>query len=542
MPRKATPSKRFRVWPGIIFPLGLTLLLALAAWQFVTGVTAEQARRDTAHLALSSSARTEAAELARRARDLARTLLDDRLSARAEQEENLRVEIRGLMEAVNQVIAASLERNRAQGASRREVPAFPSGFESVRKYLELSRADEQTDRALKALHACAPELGNILPAGCSLAIVENSALEIFAIGGGAAPEGSLSLAMSREFAWSDGQGAGRRWTILLRLHAPDRHPLPQPEDIAERLTRELGAVALNSASWRGWLIGQSGQPVASFPVPAASGAPASAGEALPFTGAPGEWVETDGRTLVWLEGGSPLAAPAGLAGDAGGQNIVPAVAVSIPLPAPPLDVVDEFLGDTRWVCTLGALALGALGFWIWFFRNSFSARRRAVEAEAEVEAVRVPPRRRQEPLPISGGAEAVAAELRRRLVRDGGARAVSDVEDVIVADIAPGGGMTVSGAKDFSDALRSPPPAPPVSVLLPSGSLFRLQARHRGGKGKQGSRALDRATNPVLKALAARIRPAAPAAPKPAAPQGQTSSRPRGRATERFVRTDRPES
>ncbi len=204
--------------------------------------------------------------------------------------------------------------------------------------------------------------------------------------------------------------------------------------------------------------------------------------------------------------------------------------------------------------TLGALALGALAFWIWFVRNMLSAgRRRLAELEAEVDALSVaavpaqPLRRREQArgqaqAPGAAGAAAVAAELQRRLVRDAASRApVADVEGVLVADIAANGGMTVSGAPDLSAALRSPAPAPRPAAL-PSGSLFRLQARHRGGKGRAGARALDRATHPVLKTLAARIRPVVSAAPgaqraQPPPPQSlQTASRPRGRATERYVR------
>lgn len=516
-------SKRARVWPGIVFPVGLTLLLVLAAWQFARTVEKEQTRLNDAAIALAGYARMEAGELSRRARGLAQSFVDRRLAARAEQEKNLRVEIRGVMEAVNRVLGASLERNRVQAAGRREVPDFPSGFGGIKNYLELSRADAKTDQSTKALHACAPELGGLLPSGCSLAVIENNALEIFSIGGGAPPDNSLSVAMNREFIWSDGVGPGKHWTLHLKLHAPDRNPLPGAAEIAEHLTREMGRATLNDAAWRGWLVGANGQPVATFPVEE-RGRPGR--EPPPFTGIPGEWVEIDSRYLVWLENGMR----------ASGQDFTPAVAVSIARPAPPLDLVDEFLKDTRWICTLGALALGAIAFWIWFFRNMLAGRRRRIAAEAEAAAR---PRRRADP-PPSAGATAVAAELRRRLVRDDSARVIPDVEGIIVADIDSEGGMTVSNVNGFSTLRQPAPPPAPRPVALPSGSLFRLQARHRGGKGRQGARALDRATNPVLKSLAARIRPVvnvSSAAPKPPQP----SSRPSGRTTEKYIKKDDPE-
>lgn len=540
----AKTAKRFRIWPGVVFPAGLTLLLALAGWQFVTSVTAEQERRNDADMALASYARMEAGELTRRAAALAESFTATRRAARAEQERNLRTEIRGVMEAVNRVLVATLEQAPAQPAQRREVAGFPSGFEGIRRYLELSRPESGADRAVQALHACAPELDGLLPAGCSLSVVENGAVEIFSLGGGAggAPgEDSLSVAMNRDFVWSDGAGEGRHWTLLLKLHAPDLHPVPLAAEVAEHLSGEMTSATLNNAVWRGWLLAANGQPAATFPAQPAQ----AANPSVPaFPGMSGEWTESD-TSLTWLEAAPRAPEP----------DLTPAVAVTIPRPPPPLDLAEEFFADARWLCTLGALALGALGFWVWFARNIFAARHRPALPDADADPLPAAPRARPETkireahasAARAAGAEAVAAELlRRKLVRAETPRAVADVESVIVADIHENGGMTVSGAPSLGDALRAPAPQQRAPVILPSGSLFRLQAQHRGGKGRQGSRALDRATHPVLKTLAARIRPVvAQSAPpaSPPAPKQQTrpqesrqESRPRGRVTERYVK------
>ncbi len=71
-------------------------------------------------------------------------------------------------------------------------------------------------------------------------------------------------------------------------------------------------------------------------------------------------------------------------------------------------------------------------------------------------------------------------------------RVIPDVEGVIVADIESG-----------KVRLSTPPPA----AAMPSGSLSRLQAIHRGKPGAQGSRILDHAKSPLLREMAERVRP-----------------------------------
>jgi hypothetical protein len=79
---------------------------------------------------------------------------------------------------------------------------------------------------------------------------------------------------------------------------------------------------------------------------------------------------------------------------------------------------------------------------------------------------------------------------------------------VIVADIGEDGTVRIEGA-------APPPSAPPRRRVMPSGSLLRLQAIHRGREGGQGSRVLDQARSQVLRELAGRVRPVvAPASGK----------------------------
>lgn len=489
-----TSARRMRLWPGIIFPVGLTLLLGLAAWQFAVSVASEQERADAAAIRLEGYARMEAGDLSSRARTLTQSLVDSRQSVRQEREKNLRVEIRGVMEAVNRVMGSCLERNRNQASARRDVGQFPSGFEGVKNYLEISRSTPKTDLALAALRACSPELGALLPSGCSLAVIENNATELLSLGGGAQADSAMSVAMSREFIWGDG-GESRHWTLHLRLSAPDVQPMPGPDEIAQHLTREMGRIRLDDVLWRGWLVGPTGQTAAVFPVPMGGGGRGD--DDMPhFTNLPNEWVEIDGRRLVWLE--RPVK-PAG-------QELSPAVAVSIARPAPPLDLAEEFWKNQRWTFTLGALALLSLGMWVWFVRNLFTSRRAIPAREAVQKAT---PRSER---PLADRQDEAAP--RRRLVRDGTrTRAVPEVEGVIVADLDAEGGMRVAALAAAQAALaarqaeQQPVPVQVRPVALPSGSLFRLQARHRGGKGRPGSRALDRAKSPVLRELASRVRP-----------------------------------
>lgn len=470
---KREAARRNRVWPGIAFPVCLTLLLVVAAWFFVAKVAGDQDRADAAALRLEGYARLEAREIAGLAAEHAKNFVSLRLGERANQEKNLRLEVRGVMDAVYRLLTAGLEKSRKNTTARREVGHFPPGFEGVRSYLEISPLGPQGDEALEALRSFATELAALLPAGCSLAVVEDSSRELLSLGGGVPPEAAVSEAIVREFIFDDG-GRSRHWTLRVEIHAPDAHPAPTPEETAAVVSEKLGHIRLDKVVWRGWLVDSDGTPLAAFPPTAGTQGSRSTGDLPPYIDMPGEWLEVDSQRLVWLE---PFM-------DAVKMDLpwIPSVAVAIARPPPPLDLASELVKDGRWSAALVILAVLALAGWMWFVKSCFFSKK---GMGLEQESVEETPQE---------------TKIQRRLVRDASlSRAIPEVQGVIVADIGADGSVN----------LNAPDSAPVPPKAMPSGSLFRLQGIHRGRVGMAGSRILDQARSPVLRELADRVRPPA---------------------------------
>lgn len=340
--------------------------------------------------------------------------------------------------------------------------------------------DDGVDAARDALEANTPELATLLPAGYALVVVEDHAREMLAVGGVGSGENALSVSTVRDMVFDDGT-AERRWTLRLDVSAPDQNPLPAAKDVAEFLGRRFGGVRQDRMAWRGWLLGGGGEIAASFPAEATVG-----GSAPPYLEPAGEWKLLDGGELVWLERRQSVARRSDAAGPAWD------VGVSVSIAAPPLDptLFEALRADVSWAATIAGLALLSLAAWVWFARGFLSGSR---SGAARRETAKT---------------ESVSA-ARKRLVRDPEARrTIPEDGEVIVADIGEAGKVTLS----------VPPPA-----FMPTGSLARLQAMHRGRTGLQGSRILDQAQSPLLREMAARVRPRLEARPlqRPAAPQAQ---------------------
>lgn len=541
--KKLVP-KGMRVWPAVVAPLGLTMLLLVALWLFSANVRADQEHADAVALRLEGYARLEAGELTSRARTLANAFVDDCLKKRAAQERDMRIELRGVMDAVYRVLTAGLEKTRSAASVHRDVGEFPSGFESLRLFLEL--ADDRSaseDAPVAALRACVPELTALLPPGCALTVVENNFEELLSLGGGNVPENARTETIAREFIW-DGGSQSRHWTLQVRLSEADATPLPDARQLAAHLDSRMGTASLVDASWRGWLIDQNGQAAAGFP---SLPEDRRTDSAPPFIDMPGEWVEIDGKRLVWLERGNKL----------DNAPLSPGIAVSIDRPPPALVWTEELAKDKRWGLTLGLLGLLALGTWLWFLRALWVSRRRSASRQLEELLANRPqnaerrqtaqiPRNGERPSMLKGTAAAMAGGVaggaiigegleapRRRLVRDGAPRATGDV---IIADIGDDGEVEVG-----AEVIRR---KPRERVEIPSGSLFRLQERHRGGKGRSSSRVLDQAKSQLVRELAKRVRPVLmsdPSAPPPPPPPPDETdpsvravTRP-GRSTERIM-------
>ncbi len=537
-----------RVWPAVVGPLGLTFLLGAATWLFVEKIRSDQEEREAASLRLESYARIEAVDLANRAQGLLEAFSEERAVKRRAEERSLRTELRALTDNLYRLLTANLEKSRVNSGSRREVGEFPSGFEGVKHYLEIAGGGkERSDPGVEALRACANELGALLPAGGTLTVVRNNFEELLALGGGERPENALTEGMSRDFIWEDA-GDNRHWTLQVRLSAPDANPPPTAKDLAAHLSEKLGSAQLANVVWRGWLVGGSGQAAAYFPTGSIDDAP-------PFINRPGEWVDIEGRRLVWLERRGEGFGSGGRGGEARAEFSA-GVSVSIDRPAAALTFREEFERDGRWALTLAALAGLSLLGWVWFFWALFGNRRRLAAAGAmsgdkageKRKAVgRVVDRpdylrsdeagvKGEKALPISGGARKaglglagltregveagvdLAGGVGGRLLREGyGVRperggAGEEGRKVIVADIdaegvhiRSGAGVEAGGVGGAVEDEDEPVLVP--AYRIPSGSLFRLQERHRGGKGRTGSMVLDQARSQLLRELAKRVRP-----------------------------------
>lgn len=466
---------RSQAWPALLLPLGLGALLGLAVWLFAGKLEADGEAADLAARKLEGYARLEAAEIAAAAVQAGNELVAARLAARRSQEQNLRIEAKAVLDSVSRLLVVSMEQSRKKTAARREVGTFPSGFDGVRRFLEIAPQNDDRDRAKAALEAHSPEIAALLPAGFSLVVVEDHAREMLAVGGLGGGEAMLTATVARDMIFDDGQ-AERRWTLRVDVASPDQNPVPTAKDVAEALDRRLGGVRPDRVTWRGWLLGGTGEVAASFPVDPQIQHP---GSHPPFINAPGEWKLLDGGTLVWLE------RPRGKSG----MDWDIAVSAMIDAPPPDPDFWTALGADHSWAATLAGLAAACLGSCLWFARGLIRDSRKGPRNESA-------PRTRPVSAPTLNIQPAPARQEikpERRLVRDQEAkRAVPEVEGVIVADIEAG-------------RVRLSAPAP--SASMPAGSLTRLQAIHRGRAGAPGSRILDHAKSPLLREMAERVRP-----------------------------------
>ncbi|MCD8140803.1 MAG: hypothetical protein LUE17_13665 [Planctomycetaceae bacterium] len=502
MATSTKPTRRLRAWPAVVWPLGATFLFLGGAILFINKVGSDQQKADAAALRLESYARLEAGDLATRARSLAHLFVESRLQSRAEQEKNSHLLVRGVMDGVQRVLGAGLEKSRS-ASTLRDVGEFPTGFEGLRVYLELAGAgDRNGNAALTALRACAPELAELLPPGCSLTVVENNFEELLSLGGGTLPEDPRVTSVTREFIWGDGE-EGRHWTLQVSLAEKDEYPYPDAAELGRHLAEQLGTVRLADAVWRGWLVDRSGKAVGSFP---ASQAGNAADATLPpFVDAWDEWVEVDRSRLVWMNRAESLPQ----------VGLAPAVAVSIAMPPPPLVPAEVFAKDLRWSTFLTAFLLLSLGLWAWFIRAMMTGRGVGMSSRRTVAAPGAAAPTEPHPYPHKRDIPTAPPPLpRNRLVRAAPAErpAAADAASLIVADIDDTGEVHV-------ETIVQPPRGP--AIVIPSGSLQRLQERHRGGKGRKGSRVLDHAKSKLLRELAGRVRPVVEGRERPTAKSGK---------------------
>ena len=455
-----------RVWPGIIPPLGLTLILSLSAWLFLAKVEADQKTIDLAESEREKLAQRGAKAVLEEAETRLSVMAAERLAARGERERGLRLETRNVLDAVHRLLASLLDKSGRIAADRRQVGHFPPGLDAARKFLEIPPPRESEDAALAAIRSSSPELAALLPAGCHLAVIEDFSRELLSLGGVERSEKRISAALTREFILTQGQTA-RNWTLKAEMSAPDENPPPTAAETAKRLSEPYPKAHGDAAGWvwAGWLIGSEGTEEASF-------APAgSARDALSLPELANEWTGAGGNRMAWLEIGSF-------------RPDLPwrvAVAAATDRPGPPLEPFRELWRDSRWAFTLHVLAFFTLAGWLWFLRGF-----------AAPAGERGPPVRRPEALHPH--------RPRTGLRKDPGLnRDIPEDVPVILADIGDAGAVTI----------QAPPAEPhpaPRQTAMPSGSLSRLQSIHRGGEARKGTLILDQAKSPVLRELADRVR------------------------------------
>lgn len=493
--------RAMRAWPGVLAPMGLTCLFLVCVCLFYFKLEADREAVFQSSVRLESYALAEARDKAAAARQLAHRFVTERQSQRLAQERNLRLEAKRILDAAYSLITTSLEKTGKRTASRREVGEFPPGFEGMRMFLEIAPRSANEDLILDALNACAPELAFLLPTGCSLAVIEDNAKQIFSLGGGLSGGEAVSVALARDVLFNDAART-RHWSLRIDLSEADKFPDPTPQATAEYLASEMSAASASpDVAWRGWLLA-GGDPVGMF-------AHSRAREETlpPFINVTGEWIDLDGKRLVWLE--RPAAAP--------GLEWQVAVSVAIDRPPELPAFMPHLLADSRWSITLAVLACLSLGCWLWFLLSLGGGGHDAPAAPA-----------RQQPAALQTPPPPQA----KRLVRDPELRrTVPENQGLIVADIDDGGAVWVDKRPVAREAVAVAPkpgaPAPasaPEPDVMPSGSLARLQATHRGREGLPGSRVLDQAKSPILRELARRVRPPEKASRPATRPNGKTTA------------------
>ncbi len=485
-----------RAWPGVLAPMGLTCLFLVCVCLFYFKLEADRDAVFQSTVRLESYALAEARDKAAAARQLAHRFVTERQSQRRGQERNLRLEAKRILDAAYSLITSSLEKTGKRTASRREVGEFPPGFEGMRMFLEITPRGGNEDLILDALNACAPELAFLLPAGCSLAVIEDNAKQIFSLGGGFSGGEAISVVLARDVLFNDAART-RHWSLRIDLTEADKFPDPTAQATAEYLAAEMSAASSSpDVAWRGWLLA-GGDPVGMFAHQRARE------ETLPpFINVSGEWIDLDGKRLVWLE--RPGAAP--------GLEWQVAVSVAIDRPPELPAFMPHLLADSRWSVTLAVLACLSLGCWLWFLLSLGGGGHDAPPA----------PTRQQQPITAQ-----TPPPQAKRLIRDPELRrAIPDNQELIVADIDDVGSVRVEKRPVARPTVAAAPASvsPTEPEAMPSGSLARLQATHRGREGLPGSRVLDQAKSPILRELARRVRPLEKAARPAVRPNGKTTS------------------
>ncbi|MDR2390937.1 MAG: hypothetical protein LBE84_04565 [Planctomycetota bacterium] len=501
MAYSASGKRTSRLWPGLVAPVGLTFLLGFAIWLFAAKAEADNREAERTAWEFKKAAKSVVEEILSRATERVAALTGERREARRRQENNLRQLARSVLDAVHHQLTSGLDRLGQGTIPRRDIGRFPAGLDGPAFFLALTPPGEKDDLALATLRASQPDLASLLPSGCSLSIVEDNSRELLSLGREERAGDVLNASMTRELIFNNGR-LSRYWSVRVDLAARDENPSHTPAELAELLSELLSGFHNQGMFWVGWLLGQDGKPIAPFPNSGIetkrevshslvrqsnewNEAIFRMAEGALLTGKSDEWIDTEIGYWAWVKLGER-------------RSDIPwrLAAIAIIEAAPTAATLAEaFWRDQRWSVTLIVLLFFSLTGWIWFFRSvSVEAAETAPNMPSGNVSARIGERtaiRLDHPHPIAV-----------RLKRD---ESIPEVQGDIVAEIGPDGRILL---------LRegNPPASVPSGAnSMPSGSLRRLQNMHRGQESKTGSRILDYADSPLLRELAARVRPQSPA-------------------------------
>ncbi len=319
---------------------------------------------------------------------------------------------------------------------------------------------DDADWPERLLAKCGRDLATLVKPGCVLTVTNELGHSVLRLGA-EEPETQAMVAESERTFLFPVKPQARRWRLRVQAYDVRVPPPPAPRELAERLESDL---ALGGRSdIRGVLYEPNGEPLLLFPADAPST------EQLALPPKLGSWTRTVSR-------GAPKVTRLDTLPDLHPCSWRIGMQMAVPDPALWVRVQRMLEADARWaglvaaavLLTLGSLVAGGLGL-----RRRRSARRES--------------KRRGRDGP--------------RLVRRDGGRVVSEDAKIVVAEV---------GVAEAADEAGTGGEEGTVRVRFRPGSLKRLQATHRGSAHASGSRILDHARSPMLRALVTRVRPTKP--------------------------------
>lgn len=260
--------------------------------------------------------------------------------------------------------------------------------------------------------------------------------------GNAAAQETAKAYAVRDLLFNDGKNY-RSWTMQVEIAGSDKLNPLSSEEITDILDNRFSQVRFDSLLWRGVVFNRNDQATAYFPKSV------TAAEA-PLPVAQEIWQTIGENRIARLERAKQ-----------GNHEWQIGIITALYEPPPPPMYWELLSGDLRWGGTIAFVSAACLFAWL----NLLLRWHRGKNSR------------------------------QRRIVKNlTGERTLAQNSGLIMADFDNPGGLKIS---TLNTALP---------VKIPKGSLYRLQALHRGGEGISGSKILEQAKNPILRDLGSKIR------------------------------------